>query len=309
MQRWRPVVIALTTSVGLTTASAALSGACAAPNTYVIRPPQQATATTPRGNPPVAPLPATGAKRVNIPNAGRGSMMPAPSATSKEEAGALTIDPAPPMDEHRVAVGIGCDEAQAVACAGAIAFKGASPRIFDTGAMVADVEGVANGTFAAMSVAAVHPPAPQSTASARTSDASGTEAVPVDPHAWRSAGWLPRVTYSAQRIAHSTVGLRRVSASGDANVTLALAGIDASTARSAARALATVTPATLDRRVASIELVHGRTEDGQVRLLTATITDRRSRGEVWWFAPRANRKASSTTMASALAIRAWPCRL
>jgi murein DD-endopeptidase MepM/ murein hydrolase activator NlpD len=77
-----------------------------------------------------------------------------------------------------------------------------------------------------------------------------------------------------------------VLANGDARLALTRGGVDAATARPAARALAAVTPATLDRRTANVELVHGRTEDGQARLLTVTIFDRGSRGQVWWFAPR-----------------------
>jgi murein DD-endopeptidase MepM/ murein hydrolase activator NlpD len=86
--------------------------------------------------------------------------------------------------------------------------------------------------------------------------------------------------------APSPAGVRRVSTNGDANIALAGAGIDTATAQRAALALAAVAPATLDQRSAKIELVHGLASDGQVRLVTATIYDRHSRGQVWWFAPK-----------------------
>ncbi|MCW5746555.1 MAG: M23 family metallopeptidase, partial [Alphaproteobacteria bacterium] len=144
-----------------------------------------------------------------------------------------------------------------------------------------------NGTFAGKAVAVVAPGQTPQTARQATasSDPSVNQATQDDPRAW-SDGQAPAVTRSARNIAQATVALRRVSANGDPNIALAKAGVDTTTARNAALALAAVAPATLDRRSANIELVHGRSEDGQTRLLTATIYDRNSRGQVWWFAPK-----------------------
>ncbi len=317
-KRRRSAVAALATSLGLMTAAGALSAAWAAPNTQVIRPPQQATATTPKGKPaavkPAAtrPAAATGTKRINIPNAGRRGMMTTPRVIATEEAKPFTIDPARPLDEQLVALGVDRNDAQAAARAVTTALKGAplslgstgraafspdgansshrlqSLQVFNASVVVADLERVADGTFTAKAAATASVRPPQGAPStAQMGDASDADVAQDDPRSWNSGeGQAPRVVRSLRSIPQSTVGLRRVSTNGDANVALTRAGVDAGTARSASQALAAVSPATLDRRSASIELVHGRTEDGQVRLLTATIYDRGSRGQVWWFAPR-----------------------
>ena len=315
-QRRRSVAAALATSLGLMTAAGALSVAWAAPDTQVIRPPQQATTTTPQGKPaavkPTATRPGTtGSKRISIPNAGRRGMMTAPRVVATEEAKPFSIDPARPLDEQLVALGVDRNDAQAAARAVTTAMKGApfsigntgraalspdggngsqrlqSLQVFNASVVVADLDRAADGTFAAKAPAIAGTRPSQGTPAAQTGDTSDVDATQDDPRSWNSTeGQAPRVVRSLRSIPQSTVGLRRVSTNGDTNVALTRAGVDASTARSAAQALAAVSPATLDRRSASIELVHGRSDDGQVRLLTATIYDRSSRGQVWWFAPK-----------------------
>jgi len=304
--------------MGLMTAAGALSVAWAAPNTQVIRPPQQATTTTPKSTPTatrptaVKPSAPTGAKRVTV----RGTatrQVTAPSAAASEEAKPFAIDPARPLADQLVAVGVDANDARAAAQAVA-ELKGASLsagntgraaliadgakgtphrlqslQIFGATGIVADVERSADGKFTgktATAVAGTQAPAAVRPASLST-DPSSADAGQDDPRMWSTRdGQSLRTAKSLRDIAQSTVGLRRISANGDANVALANAGIETGTARSAAQALAAVAPANLDRRSANIEVVNGRTGDGQVRLLTATIYDRNARGQVWWFAPR-----------------------
>ncbi|WP_218578524.1 M23 family metallopeptidase [Vineibacter terrae] len=297
------------------TAAGALSVAWAAPNTQVIRPPQQATATTSKSKPTaVKPAATTGAKRVAVPSktATRPAPAPAaPAAATAEEAKPFAIDPARPLEEQLVAVGVTPNDARAAArsvtaalkdtplSAGstgraAMAADGAPQRlqslqIYGAGGLVAEVERNGDGTFAAKGVTATaNASAPAvSRGGNQGSDPSSAESGQDDPKVWSAGlGQPQRTARSLRDIAQSTVGLRRVSANGDANVALANAGVDASTARSAALALAAVAPASLDRRSASIELVNGKTGDGQPRLLTATIYDRNTRAQVWWFSPR-----------------------
>jgi len=321
-QRRRVVVYASVISMGLMTAAGALSVAWAAPNTQVIRPPQQATTTTPKSSPAAAkptavkPSAPTGAKRITT----RGATAPsaAPSAAVSEEAKPFAVDPTRPLADQLMAVGIDVNDARAAAQAVTAALKGAplsvgntgraalmtdgakgtphrlqSLQIFGARGVVADVERSADGTFsgktvavAVAAVASTQTPAVVRPASV-SADPSSADAGQDDPRMWSARdGQSLRTAKSLRDIAQSTVGLRRISANGDANVALANAGIETNTARSAAQALAAVAPATLDRRSASIEVVNGRTGDGQVRLLTATIYDRNSRGQIWWFAPR-----------------------
>ncbi len=324
-QRRRIVVYASAISLGLMTAAGALSVAWAAPNTQVIRPPQQATTTTPKSAvkptaaKPTAPKstatkPSTpnGVKRITARGAPT-KQATEPSAATSEEAKPFAVDPARPLADQLVAVGVNVNDARAAAQAVTTQLKGGSLSVGNTGraalvadgvkgshrlqslqifgatGMVADIERGADGTFAgktATAVAGAQPPTVVRPASL-SADPSSADAGQDDPRMWSTRdGQSLRTARSLRDIAQSTVGLRRVSANGDANVALANAGVETHTARAAAQALSAVAPATLDRRSANIEVVNGRTGDGQVRLLTATIYDRNSRGQVWWFSPR-----------------------
>jgi murein DD-endopeptidase MepM/ murein hydrolase activator NlpD len=241
----------------------------------------------------------------------RRAVAPSPPGAA-DEARPFAIDPARPMDEQLVALGVEPGDARAAATAITAALKGAtlvnghtgrvefmpgnarggsqtlqSLQIFSNGSVIAEIERSGEGRFAGKAVASPPAAATRQPAAATSGESASVETNDDDPRAWRSPdGWAPRVTRAARDVAQATVGTRRVSVSGDPNVALAKAGVDTETARSAAQALAAVVPASLDRRSASIELVHGRTGDGQVRLLTATIYDRSARGQVWWFSPR-----------------------
>jgi murein DD-endopeptidase MepM/ murein hydrolase activator NlpD len=307
-QRRRKVVYVFAISSALTTAAGFHSIAWSAPNTQAIRPPQQATATTP--NTP-ARKPATGSvKRPTAPGVGARRAVEPSGPGAAEEAKPFAIDPTRPLDVQLVAVGVDPADAKAAAQVVSTVLKGAplgvgntgraelaagavkggpqqlqSLQIFSAGAVIADIERAADGRFAGKAVAAAA--TTRQTTQPPAGESSSAEATEDDPRTWRSPeGWTPRVTSAARNIAQATVGTRRVSVNGDPNIALAKAGVDTETARSAAQALASVVPATLDRRSASIELVHGRSADGQIRLLTATIYDRSSRGQIWWFAPK-----------------------
>jgi murein DD-endopeptidase MepM/ murein hydrolase activator NlpD len=309
-QRRRIVVFGFVTSVGLMTAAGALSVAWAAPNTQIIRPPQQATATTPQGKPAAT----TGVKRATVPSKATTRSAPAPIASAVEEAKPFAIDPARPLEDQLVAVGVDPNDARVAAKAVTTALKDAplgagntgraaltadgakgstqrlqSLQIFGASGLVAEVERSGDGTFTpkgVTTVASARAPAASRAASQGT-DPSSADTGQDDPRVWSAGVGQPlRTARSLRDIAQSTVGLRRVSTNGDANVALTNAGIDTSTARSAALALTAVAPASLDRRSANIELVHGKTGDGQPRLLTATIYDRNSRAQIWWFSPR-----------------------
>lgn len=315
--RRRIVVFGFATSLGLMTAAGALSVAWAAPNTQVIRPPQQATATTPKSKPTAAkPTATTGAKRVAVPGktTPRPAPAPAPAAATAEEAKPFAIDPARPLEDQLVAVGVDPNDARAAAKSVTATLKSAtlgagntgrvtlaadaapgstqrlqSLQIYGASGLMAEVARTGDGTFSAKGVTATaNASAPAvSRGGNQGSDPSSAESGQDDPKVWSAGLGQPlRTARSLRDIAQSTVGLRRVSANGDANVALANAGVDASTARSAALALAAVAPASLDRRSANIELVNGKTGDGEARLLTATIYDRNTRAQVWWFSPR-----------------------
>lgn len=297
-------VVTIATSLGLMTAASALSAAWAAPNTQVIRPPQKAKAATSRAKPQARPTAkqqptSSRAKRVTVSRPPVLRAPPLPVADAADEAKPFAIDPARPLSDQLVAVGVAPSDAAAASRAVATMMKGGrfgigntgraamaadgdghqlqSLQIFGASGMVVDIERVPDGTFAGKTVAGVRnrSPAPS---------AGGGE---DDLRTWGTPeGQSPAVTRPVRSVAQSTIGLRRVSANGDANVALAKAGVDTTTAQRAAQALAAVAPATLDPRSANIELVHGRTADGEIRLLTATIYDRASRGQVWWFAPK-----------------------
>jgi murein DD-endopeptidase MepM/ murein hydrolase activator NlpD len=244
-----------------------------------------------RGAKPTSP----GVKRIDVPSA---------TAGASDEAKPFAIDPSQSLADQLAAVGVNRGDAQAAERAVTEALKGAALAVGSTGRAaltpgvspvrlqglqifgptgpVADIERMADGKFTAKSVAA-----PSSRPAAQNTDLADASAVQDDPRAWSAPDRQAAVTVrSARNVAQATVGLRRVSANGDPNVALARAGVDSGTARSAALALAAVAPASLDRRSANIELVHGRMDDGETRLLTATIYDRSSRGQVWWFAPK-----------------------
>jgi murein DD-endopeptidase MepM/ murein hydrolase activator NlpD len=300
-------VLAITTSLGMMTAAGTLNAVWAAPNTQIIRPPQKAKAAQPHAKPAAKRPPSSShAKRVTVRNAAALRAPPLPVTAPADEAKPFAIDPARPLSDQLVAVGITRGDAEAAERAATAALKGQkftvgntgraslvaegnghqlqSLQIFGTGGMMADIERAPDGTFAAKGVTVVR----NQPTTKQGAEPSGREETEGDPRTWRPAeGQSPVVARSARNVAQSTAGLRRVSANGNANIALAKAGVDSETAQQAALALAAVAPPTLDQRSASIELVHGRGADGQIRLVTATIYDRYSRGQVWWFAPKA----------------------
>ncbi len=105
-----------------------------------------------------------------------------------------------------------------------------------------------------------------------------------DPRRWQAntAGVAP----PSRAVVQSSIGVQRVRADRDSRTALTRAGLDSNSVRAAAAALAAVAPAGLNPATANMELVHGRTDDGQVRLVAASVYDGRQRGQAWWFAPR-----------------------
>jgi murein DD-endopeptidase MepM/ murein hydrolase activator NlpD len=253
------------------------------------------------------PVVTKGSKRVSVPVVRRrgsvpGGALPAGDDDPAHEAKPFAVDPARPLGDQLMAIGVSRSDADAAARAVDSALKGTplvigntgraamedatGPaqrlrmlQIFGGGGVIVHVERTADGKFV--------PKASQVAGKGGQSSPSDGDRPQDDLRAWRPAeGQAPFVARSVRAATQSTVGLRRIAAKGDPNVALASAGVDRTTAQAAAQALAAVAPATLDRRSANIELVHGRAPDGQVRLLTATIYDRSSRGQVWWFSPK-----------------------
>ncbi|QQS11930.1 MAG: M23 family metallopeptidase [Rhodospirillales bacterium] len=291
-----------------------------APQQAVAQPAAKPQAAKPQAaKPQAAGVTSPGAKRITIPAkrpttaVARMGTPPGGAAPSEPEAVPFSVDPSKPLVDQLAALGVGPADAEAAAKAAAKAM-GRTPltgghsgratfspaptegrqlqtlQIYLAGAAgpVVDVQRAASGGFTATGAVGS-----TSVATLRGGEGAGGESprpegVEDDHRRWNSeGGGSVRVALPSTRsIAPKSIGTSRVSANGNANIALARAGIDTHTAQSAAQALAAVAPATLDVRSASIEMVHGRADDGQVRLLTATIYDRSSRGQIWWFAPK-----------------------
>ena len=276
---------------------------------------RQAQAQTPPAARKVVPTTKPTGARVAVPTsrqtAGRG-LIAAPATTI--EPVAFPIEPGKSLLDQIVA--LGANPADATAAIAAARAKGAilesvtsgrivfgapqaaggkaieNLRLFGMSGVLADLARGDDGKFGGPGVAVLAiatPPAASAVAAPAINAAPAALGADQDrgaddPRRWQAntAG----VAAPSRTLVQSSIGVQRVRADGDSRAALTRAGLDSNSVRAAAAALAAVAPAGLNAATANMELVHGRTDDGQVRLVAASVYDGRQRGQVWWFAPR-----------------------